>query len=70
MSDLGDESHYICFCYNDIVKRLRKKFIPDYYVKYPHVSKMHSMVKYYNINVLTNLVIFTQKVENTFDIIL
>jgi len=44
MTGLGDEFHYICFSYNVIVKRLRKTFIPDYYVKYPHVSKMYSML--------------------------
>jgi hypothetical protein len=51
----GDEFHYICLCNCDEVKLLRQKYIPRYYLEYPHVSKLHQMFKNCNRRVLTYL---------------
>ena len=52
---LGDEFHYICLCNWDEVKLLRQIHIPRYYLEYPHVSKLHQMLKNCNTRVLTYL---------------
>ena len=55
---LGDKFHYICLCNCDEVKLLRQKYIPRYYLEYPHVIKLHQMLKNCNTRVLTYLSIF------------
>jgi hypothetical protein len=50
----------ICLCNYDEVKLLRQKYIPRYYLEYPHVSKLHQMLKNCNTRVLTY---FIKKVE-------
>ena len=42
---LGDEFNYICLCNCDEVKLLMQTYIPRYYLEYPHVSKLHQMLK-------------------------
>ena len=37
----GGELHFKCLCNNTTVIDLKQEFIPEYYVKYPPVSKMH-----------------------------
>ena len=59
----GCELHFECLCNNTTVIDLKQQFIPEYYVKYPPVSKMYVLsLKYYNINVHvpTSLATFTQ----------
>ena len=63
----GGELHFKYLCNNTTVIDLKQQFIPEYYVKYPPVSKMYGFfsLKYYNISVhvLTTLATFTQQVE-------
>lgn len=63
MTGLGDEFHYICLCTHDDIVNLRRKFVPDYYYKYPHITKIYYMLKYCNVKVLTKLSMFIQKIE-------
>jgi hypothetical protein len=56
---LGDEFHYICLCNCDEVKLLRQKYIPRYYLEYPHVSKLHQMLK--NCNTSVKLLVYLYK---------
>jgi hypothetical protein len=54
---------YMFLCNCDKVKFLMQKYIPRYYLEYPHVSKLHQMLKNGNTRVLTYLSIFIKKVE-------
>ena len=60
--DIGDEFHYLFICKHVISHR--KKYIPPFYPKHISTIKMHAIMNLNNINVLTNLALFTKIVMN------
>jgi hypothetical protein len=52
---LGTNFIIICLCNYDEVKYSRQKYIPWYYLEYPHVSNLHQMLTHCNTRVLTYL---------------
>jgi hypothetical protein len=52
---LGTNFIIICLCNYYEVKFSRQKYIPWYYLEYPHVSKLHQRLKNCNRRVLTYL---------------
>ena len=54
-NSIGDEFHYLFTCSNENIKKLRKKYIPNYYTSNPNVGKMIGLLSLCNVRVLVNL---------------
>jgi hypothetical protein len=57
---LENEFHYIFCC--ELLKDMRNKYMPDYFISCPCKTKMNTMLKIGNAQVLTHLSLFLQKI--------
>ena len=57
---IGNEFHYIFCC--ELLKDIRTKYMPNYFIICPCEAKMNTMLKIGNTQVLTHLSLFLQKI--------
>ena len=57
---IGNEFHYIFCC--ELLKDIRTKYLPNYFIICPCEAKMNTMLKIGNTQVLTHLSLFLQKI--------
>ena len=55
---IGDEYHYLFECLSDEVVKLRKKYIPTYYINNPNKTKMGGMFSNCHVQLLGNIAVF------------
>ena len=60
--NIGDEFHYLFICKHVISHR--NKYFKPFYLKHFSTIKMHEVVNANNIDVLTNLALFTKIIMN------
>ena len=56
--NIGDEFHILFKCPHPPIENLRKKFLPNYYLRYPNINKMYGMFLYCHPDVLKNVSVF------------
>ena len=57
---IGNEFHYIFCC--ELLKDIRTKYMPNYFIICPCEAKMNTLLKIGNTQVLTHLSLFLQKI--------
>ena len=65
-NEIGTEFHYMYVCQNSQVVKMREKFIPKYFYKYPSETKMKGHLQICNVNVLKNLSVFIKYLKRFF----
>ena len=63
---IADEFHVLLKCSNEELVRWRDMYVPTYYTHRPTIFKFAELLQNTNINILTNLSMFTKLIMGMF----
>ena len=65
-SIVGDEYHAILECTNETIRRMRQRYIPEYYRTWPNRLKFCSLMQCNNVHILNKFVYFLDEIFKMF----